>query len=112
MARRRVPYSQCRDDAIGLQSATARGGSDQRVAVGAEGSGKGELATAFLADFGFFCVTPLRGALGCGPAGLSSATTGLGSALVEAGVEKSPAIWTTCTGTVSGWNLFSVYVTE
>src|SRR3979411_877132 len=58
---------------------------DQRVAGGADGSGKGELATVFLAGFGFFCVTPFRGALGGGPAGLSSATTGLGSKLFEAG---------------------------
>src|SRR4051812_26201874 len=37
--------------------------------------------------------------------------TGLGSIDVEAGLEKSPAMLTTCTGTVSGWNLGRVKVT-
>jgi hypothetical protein len=32
--------------------------------------------------------------------------------MVEAGVEKSPGIRVTCTGTVTGWNLVSAYVTE
>ena len=32
--------------------------------------------------------------------------------MVEAGVEKSPGIRITCTGTVAGWNLFCVKVTE
>jgi hypothetical protein len=31
---------------------------------------------------------------------------------VDAGVEKSPGILTTCTGIVTGWNLFLVKVTE
>jgi len=50
----------------------------------------------------------LRAGFGGGPAGLSSPTTGLGSIEVDAGVEKSPGIVMTCTGTVSGWNLASV----
>jgi hypothetical protein len=48
---------------------------------------------------------------GGGPAGGSSATTGLGSTVNEAGVEKSSATRITCTGTVTGWNLFIVKVT-
>jgi hypothetical protein len=64
------------------------------------------------AGFGFLGAIAFRGGRGGGPAGFSSATTGLGSRLVEAGVEVSAGIWTTCTGTVAGWNLFSVYVTE
>jgi hypothetical protein len=67
--------------------------------VGAAGAGFG---------FGFFGRIGLRAAFGGGPAGWSSPTTGLGSIDVEAGVEKSPGILITCTGTVSGWNLFSV----
>jgi len=58
--------------------------------------------------FGFFGRIGLRAGFGGGPAGLSSPTTGLGSIEVDAGVEKSPGIVMTCTGTVSGWNLASV----
>jgi hypothetical protein len=32
----------------------------------------------------------------------------MGSTAVEAGVEKSPGMRVTCTGTVTGWNLLSV----
>ncbi len=32
--------------------------------------------------------------------------------VVEAGVAKSPGLWIACTGTVTGWNLGSVKVTE
>src|SRR6266496_2927681 len=74
------------------------------------GAGKGESAAGaaggFLDVFGLFDVA--RTALGGGPAGRSSATTGLGSIVVEAGVVKSPGLVMTCTGTVTGWNLFSV----
>ena len=49
---------------------------------------------------------------GGGPAGCSSANTGLGSMMVVAGVVKSPGLRITCTGTVAGWNLCSVKVTE
>jgi hypothetical protein len=59
-------------------------------------------AGALLGGFGFFgFITLFRAALGGGPAGCSSATTGLGSTVVI-----SP--WITCTGTVTGWNLFKL----
>jgi hypothetical protein len=62
-----------------------------------------------LGTFGFFGFSILfRAALGGGPAGCSSATTGLGSKVVEAGEEKSPGLRMTCTWTVAGWYLFSV----
>ena len=32
--------------------------------------------------------------------------------VVEAGVAKSPGLWITCTGTVTGWNFGSAKVTE
>jgi hypothetical protein len=90
------------------------GASNQRL--GAAGSGNGDPAGAAavpLGGFGFFGFsTVFRAALCGGPAGWSSATTGLGSIVVEAGVVKLPGIWITCTGTVAGWNLLSVYVTE
>jgi hypothetical protein len=88
---------------------------DQRVGAGAAaggggalGSGNGEPAAGAAAPFGafgFFGRIGLRAARGGGPAGLSSATTGLGSMVVEAGVLKSPGLRITCTGTVTGWNL-------
>ena len=61
--------------------------------------------------FGFFGRITLC-TFGGGPAGLSSANTGLGSTVVEAGVEKSPGLWITCTVTVAGWNLGRLKVTE
>jgi hypothetical protein len=63
------------------------GAIDQRVVV-ADGSGNGELlgAAALVADFGSFGFGVFRAAFGGGSAGLSSATTGLGSNVVEAGV--------------------------
>jgi hypothetical protein len=61
---------------------------------------------------GLFGFIILRTALGGGPAGRSSANTGLGSTVVDAGVEKSPGMRIICTGTVTGWNLFSENVTE
>src|SRR3954466_9422609 len=70
------------------------------------GAGNGEAAGAGGAGlgFGFFGRIGLRAALGGGPAGCSSPMTGLGSIEVDGGVEKSPGIWMTWTGTVSGWN--------
>src|ERR1700676_5071563 len=87
--------------------------ANQRVgaAGGADGSGNAESAGAAevpFGAFGFLGFSILRAALGGGPAGWSSATTGFGSMLVEAGVVKSPGTWMTCTGMVAGWNLFSV----
>lgn len=63
------------------------------------------------ADFGAFGCAGLR-AFGAGPAGLSSANTGLGSIVVEAGVSKSPGLRITWTGTVTGWNFGIAKVTE
>jgi hypothetical protein len=76
----------------------------------AAGAGNGDAAGAGAAGFGFgfFGRIGLRAALGGGPAGLNSATTGLGSMDVDAGVVKSPGVLITCTGTVSGRNLASV----
>ncbi len=78
--------------------------SSYRVGAGAAGVGNGDAAGAAAAGFGFgfFGRIGLRAALGGGPAGCSSPTTGLGSMDVEAGVEKSPGILITWTGTVSG----------
>jgi hypothetical protein len=97
--------------------------SNQRVGCGgggaaaggaALGSGNGEPAAAgaALGFFGFFGRITFRTAFGGGPAGLSSANTGLGSTVVEAGVEKSPGLRITCTVTVAGWNLGRLKVTE
>ena len=85
---------------------------DQRVAgcCGA-GVGNGEAAPGAWAGFGFFGRIGLRAAFGGGPAGLSSANTGLGSIVMVAGVVKSPASRITCTGTVAGWNLGIAKVT-
>jgi hypothetical protein len=47
-------------------------------------------------------------ALGGGPAGCSSAKTGLGSVMVDAGVAKSPGLRITWTGIVADWNLLRV----
>jgi hypothetical protein len=65
-----------------------------------------------LGFFGFFGRITFRTAFGGGPAGLSSANTGLGSTVVEAGVEKSPGLRITWTVTVAGWNLGRLKVTE
>jgi hypothetical protein len=70
--------------------------------------GNGEPAAgagALRGGFGFLGFIALfRTGLGGGPAGCSSATTGFG--LTVAGDPRSP--WTSCTGTVTGWNLFKV----
>ena len=84
---------------------------NQRVGGGA---GKGDPAAGAapaLGGFGFIGGAGLRPARGGGPAGLSSATTGLGSMTMEAGVVKSPGLRITWTGTVTGWNLGIAKVT-
>jgi hypothetical protein len=88
--------------------------ADQRVGcAGVFGSGKGVAAgAAAFGGFGFLGRIGFRAALGGGPVGLSSATTGLGSSAVEAGVAKSPGLRVTCTGTVAGWNFGMLKVTE
>jgi hypothetical protein len=65
---------------------------DQRVAGAAEGAGNGDPASAgAAAAFGFFGFGRIGfPTFGGGPAGLSSANTGLGSIVVLAGVVKSP----------------------
>src|SRR5882757_4239840 len=91
----------------GAAGATAAGGA-------APGFGNGEppaSGAAALGFFGFLGRIGLRAARGGGPAGLSSATTGLGSTVVEPGVVKSPGVRITCTGTVTGWNLGMLKVT-
>jgi len=84
--------------------------TDQRVAGAAAGAGNGVPAAGAAAAFGFFGRIGL--ARGGGPAGFSSANTGLGSTMVVAGVVKSPGFRITCTGTVTGWNLGNAKVTE
>jgi len=81
---------------------------DQRAA-GCAGAGAG--AAAALGGFGFFGRIGLR-AFGGGPAGVSSANTGLGSVIVVGGEAKSPGLRITWTGTVAGWNLGIAKVTE
>jgi hypothetical protein len=69
------------------------GGGGAPAGAGA-GSGNGDApaagAAAAFGFFGFFGRITWRGGFGGGPAGCNSATTGLGSMLVDAGVEKSP----------------------
>jgi hypothetical protein len=89
--------------------------TDQRVAGAgaAVGAGNGDPASAgSAAAFGFFGFgrIGLR-TFGGGPAGFSSANTGLGSIMVVAGLAKSPGFRITCTGTVTGWNFGSANVT-
>ena len=91
--------------------------SARRLRRGGVGFGKGEPAAAggaaaALGGFGFFGRIGFRTGFGGGPAGLSSATTGLGSIMVEAGVAKSPGLRITWTGTVTGRNLCIAKVTE
>ncbi|MEA2942573.1 MAG: hypothetical protein QOD09_3102 [Bradyrhizobium sp.] len=78
--------------------------------AGAAGVGNGDAAGAAAAGlaFGFFGRIGLRTGFGGGPAGWSSPITGLGSIDVDAGLEKSPGILITWTGTVSCWNRFRV----
>jgi hypothetical protein len=94
--------------------------ADQRVGGGgggggaAVGFGNGEAAAGAAAalGFGFFGRIGFLAARGGGPSGLSSATTGLGSMVTLAGVEKSPGVRITWTGMVTGWNLAIAKVTE
>jgi hypothetical protein len=84
---------------------------DQRVA-GCAGAGAGAAAAlGGFGGFGFFGRIGLR-AFGGGPAGVSSANTGLGSVMVVGGEAKSPGLRITWTGTVAGWNLGIAKVTE
>src|SRR5260370_23469049 len=93
--RRRVPQSQSMHDAIRAQSARYFdwcGAGNQRVGAGggAAGGGAGNgdppaggaAATPF-GFFGFFGLSIFCAALGGGPAGWSSAATGLGSTVVQ-----------------------------
>ena len=83
---------------------------DQRAGCAA-GAGNGEAAAgAAAAAFGFF-FGRIGLARGGGAAGLSSAITGLGSMVVEAGEVMSPGVRITWTGTVTGWNLGIAKVT-
>jgi hypothetical protein len=87
--------------------------SNQRLGGGAgNGDPASGGAAAPFGGFGFFGLSGFRTAFGGGPAGCNSATTGLGSTAIEAGVEKSPVMRMTCTGMVIGWNLGNVKVTE
>ena len=83
---------------------------------GADGFGNGDpaagaAAAPALGGFGFFGRIGFLAARGGGPAGRSSTATGLGSTVVVAGVEKSPGLRSTWTGTVTGWNLGIAKVT-
>ena len=83
---------------------------------GADGFGNGDpaagaAAAPALGGFGFFGRIGFRAARGGGPAGRSSATTGLGSTVTMSGLVKSPGVRITRTGTVTGWNLGIAKVT-
>ena len=93
--------------------------ADQRAGCGdggggADGSGNADPAAGAapaLGGFGFFGRIGLRASRGGGPAGLSSATTGLGSTVMVSGLVKSPGVRITLTGTVTGWNFGIANVT-
>ena len=92
--------------------------ADQRAGGGgggADGVGNGDpaagAAAPALGGFGFFGRIGLRAERGGGPAGLSSATTGLGSTVMVSGLVKSPGARITLTGTVTGWNFGIAKVT-
>ena len=88
------------------QSAGGRGGGAAPAGAGAgNGDPRGAGAAAAFGGFGFFGRIIFRGAFGGGPAGCSSANTGLGSTVTDAGLVKSPGTRMTWTGTVAGWNL-------
>jgi hypothetical protein len=94
--------------------ANQRAGGGGGGGGGAAGVGNGDPAAgaaAALGGFGFFGRIGLRAARGGGPAGLSSATTGLGSTVMVSGLVKSPGVRITRTGTVTGWNFGSAKVT-
>ncbi|MGX1170828.1 hypothetical protein AB7M16_007094 [Bradyrhizobium sp. USDA 372] len=71
------------------------------AAAGAAGCGFG---------FGFLGRCGLRTGFG-GTAGWSSANTGFGTVVIEAGVVKSPGFLITFTGTLVGWYLGSAKAT-
>src|SRR5258708_39680451 len=75
--------------------------TDQRVAGAA---GNGEPAAGAAAAFGGFGRIGLR-TLGGGPAGFSSANTGLGSMMVGAGGGETAGVPGTRAGNVTGWHL-------
>ncbi|MET3310281.1 hypothetical protein ABIF41_002122 [Bradyrhizobium japonicum] len=88
---------------------------DQRLP--AFGSGNGEPAAAGSAaagaaatGFGFFGRCAFLTGLG-GTAGWSSANTGFGSVVTEAGVVRSPGFLMMFTGTLAGWYLGSAKAT-
>jgi hypothetical protein len=86
------------------------GGAPGAGAGNAESAGAG---AAPLGGFGFFGrMIFFFGGFGGGPAGRSSAVTGLGSTLTDAGVVKSPGNLVAWTGTVAGWNPAIEKVTE
>jgi len=89
-----------------------RGGGGGAAAGG--GAALGSAAAGAAAAFGFFFFgrIGLRAAFGGGPAGFSSANTGLGSSATEAGVVKSPGLRVTATGTVTGIIFGMLKVTE
>jgi hypothetical protein len=82
---------------------------DQRAGCAAGAAGNGDSAAGAAGFFGRF--GRIDFARGGGPAGLSSAKTGLGSIMVVAGEEKSPGLRITWTGTVAGWNRGRLKVT-
>src|SRR5437588_9836865 len=75
-----VPLSQCRHDAVGLQCAIAQRVEEAGGGDAAPGCGNGVSADSLAAfgGFGFLGLcTTVRPVLGGGPAGWSSANTGL-----------------------------------
>ena len=102
----------CAVQAISGSPAAALLPQVQRRAGAAFGPGTASLRRRAALGFRLFGRITLRNAFGGGPAGFNSANTGLGSTVVEAGVEKSPGLRITCTGTVAGWNLGRLKVTE
>src|SRR5271170_2370586 len=107
-----LPAAPCIGCSANNQRVAGGGGGGGAAAAGAgnaESAGGGGAAASPFGGLGFFGRTPcLLGGFGGGPAGWSSATTGLGLTLVVPADRNSPGLWTTVTGTVAGWNLFSV----
>ena len=93
----------------GARSYRLPGGGGGGAAGAGAGAGNAESAgggapAAPLGGFGFFGrITFFLAGFGGGPAGRSSANTGLGSMVTVAGVVKSPGILVAWTGTVTGW---------
>lgn len=104
---------QSRSDArsVARQRVGAAAGGGAALGAGNAASGAAAGAAA-AAGFGFFffgriALCPRGG----GPAGCSSANTGLGSSVVVAGLVMSPGVRVTVTGTVAGWNFGMLKVT-